>query len=169
MTESAWLSVRNLIKLDTVVFVYKEVNNLHPEQADSPFHMLHCLHSHNTRSVSNNKLFIPRGKKKNFQKTMLFSGSKIWNEIPIEIRMAQTLQSFKDHLKKHLATQQDNDSMVCSSCGSMEAFGRPVQCGRGILFMGCLGGRCADRGYGGGCRSCVRGFPTGRLICLGLG
>ena len=38
-------------------------------------------------------------------KAMSFSESKIWNEIPTEIRMAQTLHSFKDQLKKHLATQ----------------------------------------------------------------
>ena len=37
LTEFAWLSVRNLISLDTAIFVYKEINNLHPEQADSPF------------------------------------------------------------------------------------------------------------------------------------
>ena len=37
LTEFAWLSVRNLIRLDSTVFVYKEVNNLHSEQADSPF------------------------------------------------------------------------------------------------------------------------------------
>ena len=106
LTEFAWLSVRNLIKLDTAVFVYKEVSNWHPEQDDSPFQMLDCLHSYNTRSVSNNNLFIPRGKSQHFQKTMSFSGSKIWNEIPTEIRMAQTLHSFKDRLKKHLAAQQ---------------------------------------------------------------
>ena len=106
LTEFAWVSVRNLIKLDTAVFVYKEVNNLHPVQADSPFQMLDCLHSYSTRSVSNNNLFTPRGKTQNFQKTLSFSGSKIWNEIPTEIRMAQTLHSSKDHLKKHLAAQQ---------------------------------------------------------------
>ena len=106
LTKFGWLSVRNLIKLDTAVFVYKEINNLHPEQSDSPFQMLDCLYSYNTRFVINNNLFIPRGKTKNFQKTVSFSGSKIWNEIPSEIRMAQTLHSFKDQLKKHLATQQ---------------------------------------------------------------
>ena len=106
LTKFGWLSVRNIIKLDTAVFVYKEINNLHPEQSDSPFQMLDCLYSYNTRSVSNNNLFIPRGNTQNFQKTMSFSGSKIWNEIPTEIRMAQTLHSFKDQLKKHLATQQ---------------------------------------------------------------
>ena len=60
LTKFAWLSVRNLIKLDNVDLVYKEVNNLHPEQADSPLQMLDCLQSYNTRSVSNNNLFTPR-------------------------------------------------------------------------------------------------------------
>ena len=106
LTKFAWLIVRNLIKLDAAVFVLKEINNLHPEQADSPFQMLDCLYSYNTRSVSNSNLFIPRAKTQNFQKTISFSGNKIWNEIPTEIRMAQTLHSFKDQLKKHLATQQ---------------------------------------------------------------
>ena len=88
------------------------------------------------------------GKKQNFQKTMSFSGSKIWNEIPTEIRIARTLHSFKDHLKKHLATL--NDSMVCSCCGSMGDPWRSCAVWWGILFVGCLGGCCADGGYGGG-------------------
>ena len=72
LTKFGWLSVRNIIKLDTAVFVHKEINNLHPEQSDSPFQMLDCLYSYNTRSVSNNNLFIPRGKTQNFQKTVIF-------------------------------------------------------------------------------------------------
>ena len=103
LTEFGWLSVRNLISLDIAIFVYKEINNLHPKQADSPFQRLDYLHSYSTRSVSNNNLFIPRGKTKNFQKTMAFAESRIWNEISKEIRMAQILHSFKEHLKKHLA------------------------------------------------------------------
>ena len=66
---------------------------MHPEQADSPFQRLDYLHSYSTRSVSNNNLFIPRGKTNNFQKNIAFAGSKKWNEIPKEIRMAQTLHS----------------------------------------------------------------------------
>ena len=41
---------------------------------------------------------------------MAFAGSKIWNEIPKEIRMTQTLHSFKEHPKKHLAEQQAQSS-----------------------------------------------------------
>ena len=111
LTEFGWLSIRNLISLDTAIFVDKEINNLHPEQADSPFQWLDC-YSYSTRSVSNNNIFIPRGKTSNFQKTMTFAGSRIWNEIPKEIRMEQALHSFKEYLKKHLIEQQAQSSCL---------------------------------------------------------
>ena len=44
LTEFGWLSVRKLISLDTPIFVCKEINNLRPEQADSPFKRLDYLH-----------------------------------------------------------------------------------------------------------------------------
>ena len=68
LTEVGWLSVRNLISLDTTIFVHKEINNLHPEQADSPFQWSDYLHSYSTRSVSNNNSFIVRGKQIIFRK-----------------------------------------------------------------------------------------------------
>ena len=76
LTKFAWLSVGNLIKLDTAVFVYKEINNLHPEQAESPFQTLDCLHSYNTRAVCNNNLFIPRGKHRIFRKLCHFQETR---------------------------------------------------------------------------------------------
>ena len=68
LTEFSWLSVRNLRSLDTAIFVYREINNLHPEQADSLFQQLAYLHSYSTRSVNSNYLFIPRGKPIIFRK-----------------------------------------------------------------------------------------------------
>ena len=46
-----------------------------------------------------------------------------------------------------------------------------MQCGGGVLFVGCLGGIVLMGVWLWSCRylSCVWGFPTGRLICLGLG
>ena len=43
------------------IFAYKELNNLHPEQDIRPFQKLDEQHTYNTRSVTNNNLFIPRG------------------------------------------------------------------------------------------------------------
>ena len=96
LTDFGWLSVRNLIKLGIVIFAYKELNNLHPEQDIRPFQKPDEQHTYNTRSVTNNNLFIPRGNTQVFNRTMSYSGSRLWNEIPHEIRRVQTLEDFKD-------------------------------------------------------------------------
>ena len=70
----AWLSVRNLIKLDVGIFIYKELNNMHPERTNTIFHKVDNIHSCRTRSVTSNNLFIRRGNKQNFKKTMSYSG-----------------------------------------------------------------------------------------------
>ena len=90
------------------IFVYKELHGLHPEQNETSFRKLNELHTHNTRSVTSNtcNLFIPRGNTQSFHKTVSYSGSRLWNEIPNEIRSTQTLESFKEKYKKHLATQE---------------------------------------------------------------
>ena len=88
------------------IFVYKELNNLHPEQDIHPFQKLDEQHTYNTRSVTNNNLFIPRGNTQLFNRTMSYSGSRLWNEIPYEIRRVQTLEDFKDRLKTYLTAQQ---------------------------------------------------------------
>ena len=55
-----WLSVRNIIKLDMGIFIYKEQNNMHPERTNTIFHKVDNIHSYRTRSVTSNNLFIPR-------------------------------------------------------------------------------------------------------------
>ena len=105
-TDFGWLSVRNLIKLDMGIFAYKELNNLHPEQDISPFQKLDDQHTYNTRSVTNNNLFVPKGNTQLFNRTMWYSRSRLWIEIPYEIRRLQTLEDFKDKSKTYLTAQQ---------------------------------------------------------------
>ena len=85
------------------VYVYKGLNNLHPEKSHSPFQKLENVHLHGTRSVTNENLFLPRGNSQIFHKTISYSGSRLWNEIPAG--MAQTLESFKSQHKVYLVTQ----------------------------------------------------------------
>ena len=105
LTDFGWLSVRNLIKLDMGIFAYKELNNLHPEQDIRPFQKLDEQRTYNTRSVTSNNLFIPRGNTQFFNRTVLYSGSRLWNEIRYEIRTVQTQEDFKDKLKTYLTAQ----------------------------------------------------------------
>ena len=106
LTDFGWLSDRNLMKLDMDIVAYKELNNLHPEQDISPFQKLDDQHTYNTRSAANNNLFIPRGNTQLFNRTMSYSASRLWNEIPYEIRRVQTPEDFKDKLKTYLIAQQ---------------------------------------------------------------
>ena len=80
LSNFGWLNVRSLIKLDLAVFVYKEVHSLHPERDESLFQELDNLHYHKTRSATSNNLFIPRGDTRSFQKTMFYTGSRLWNK-----------------------------------------------------------------------------------------
>ena len=106
LTDFGWLSIRNLIKLDMGTLAYKELNNQHPEQDIRPFQKLDEQHTYNTRSVTNNNLFISRGNTQLFNRTMSYSGSRLWNEIPYEIRRVRTPEDFKDKLKTYLTAQQ---------------------------------------------------------------
>ena len=110
LTDFGWLSVINLITLDMGIFAYKELNSLHPEQDIRSFQKLDEQHTYNTRSVTNNNLFIPRGNTQLFNRTMSYSGSRLWNEIPYEIRRVQTLEDFKDELKTYLTAQQTHSA-----------------------------------------------------------
>ena len=106
LSNFGWLNVRRLIKLDLGVFVYKELYSLHPKRDETLSQELDNSHYNQTKSATSNNLFIPRGDTEGFQKTMSYSGSRLWNEIPAEIKRAQTLDTFKDKFKQHLAAQQ---------------------------------------------------------------
>ena len=55
-----WLTVRNLIRLDMGIFMYKSQNNLLPETAGE-FHLpADKIHSYQTRSAVLGNMFVPR-------------------------------------------------------------------------------------------------------------
>ena len=60
-------------------------------------------HQYNTRNRSNIQPQFQR--LTTTQKSLNYTGPKIWNSIPIEIKNKPSLQSFKNHLKQHLIDQ----------------------------------------------------------------
>ena len=96
-----WLTIRNLIKLDLEIFMYKSQNKLLPETAGD-FHVpADKVHSYQTRSAVSGNVFLPRYDLSFTQKSVTFSGAKLWNEIPVSIKKALSLDSFKDKLKAY--------------------------------------------------------------------
>ena len=105
-----WLTVRNLIRLDLGIFIYKSQNNLFPETAGE-FHLpASKIHSRQTRSAASGNVFLPRCNLSFTQKSIAFSGATSWNEIPVNIKKAESLDSFKSKLKAYYLNLQNEFS-----------------------------------------------------------
>ena len=95
-----WLSVMNLIRFDRCVMVYKIVNKHCPESLWNMFQQRCSISNYNTRNYRD--LHIPRLNLELTKKGFYYSGSKAWNDIPVNIRELPSLRLFKTHLKRHL-------------------------------------------------------------------
>ena len=106
LKEFGWLSVRNLINLDMGVFMYKTQNGMAPEEFNQLFVPAGNIHGCLTRSAQNGNLQLPKIKLKCAQGSISYSGAKLWNSIPPVIRKAESIVSFKEKYKDHLALVQ---------------------------------------------------------------
>ena len=77
------------------IFMYKAMNQLVPGQISEMFTCLSTQYSYQTRSMVNGNLFIPANHLMAEQRLLRYAGSKLWNEIPYEIRNANSLNNFK--------------------------------------------------------------------------
>ena len=96
------LKLDDLHQLSISVFAYEYQNTIGPLYFIIFFTQTTNVHCYNTRSAAHGDFFI-------LQKTALcteyglrsicFNGAKIWNSIPLEIRDASSVQTFKNNLK----------------------------------------------------------------------
>ena len=106
ISQYAWLSVEHLIYYDLGVFMYKAMNGLSP--AISSFQNVKDIHQYQTRSATNGNLYISNVNTLAGQRAIPVARAKLWNEIPTEIRNAESLDTFSSKLKTfYLSQQQD--------------------------------------------------------------
>ena len=58
------------------------------------------------RSVDNNNMAIPKHNTELFKKSFQYSGTQIWNALPITLRTACSLPAFKQNLHKHIVSNR---------------------------------------------------------------
>ena len=88
------------------VFMYKTQNGMAPEEFNQLFVSVGNIHGCLTRSAQNGNLQLPKIKLKCAQGSISYSGAKLWNSIPPVIRKAESIVSFKEKYKDHLALVQ---------------------------------------------------------------
>ena len=106
LCDYGWLNVRNLIILDLGVFMYKTQKGLAPDVFYDLYHSVTELHSYNTRSANKGNLQIPLTNLRAGVNAISVCGARIWNNIPDNIKQAQSLDVFKRELKEYLIKSQ---------------------------------------------------------------
>ena len=99
------LTLSDIYFLEISKFMYRNSKSTLPASFDEYFKNIE--HQHNTRNKSNSALALPRPRTDLGKQSIKYSGVKIWGEIPLDIRNAQTYETFGTLLKSHLITKMD--------------------------------------------------------------
>ena len=96
-----WLPVEYSIIYKILLLVYKAINGLSPSYISNLLSF--CSSSYSFRSCSNKLLQVPRTKLKSYaDQRFSIAGPKLSNSIPASLKNADSLNSFKKHLKTYL-------------------------------------------------------------------
>ena len=64
------------------------------------------IHNRNLRSVENDMLRIPHYRTCYYERSFAIYGAKQWNQLPLDIKHASLLSTFKTNIKSHLLDVQ---------------------------------------------------------------
>ena len=88
-----WLNIFERIQYNKGILMYKILNGLSP--------------TYYSRSVSNRNLCIPRHSTESFKRTVQYSGAKLWNSLPLNIRTSKTIISFKRNFQNFIISNRN--------------------------------------------------------------
>jgi hypothetical protein len=100
LTQLKWMSVRQRIVFNQIVFMWKILNDKTPSYLREPVSYVHEVHSRTTRNSSNDSLFIPRLHKRSF----MFNGCTMWNKLDFTTRHTDSFNIFKKSCTKFVFT-----------------------------------------------------------------
>jgi hypothetical protein len=86
------LDIFNMYKKETGIFMYKFTNGMLPHSFDGLFKDHKSNHDYNTRNKGDFQIHMYR------LKTVLNSGPKIWNKLPIQVKDSKTLKIFSNRI-----------------------------------------------------------------------
>jgi len=100
------LKLLNIYQLNTyftTLFMYSYFNNNLPNYFTNYFTLNREMHNHNTRSASN--IYIDYRRINYGKLSLKIRGAHIWNELPKELRVLQSYNSFKTLTRDYIQNQ----------------------------------------------------------------
>ena len=94
--ELKWLTFPERVKFQKAVTMFKTMNNLNPPYIKNLFKFTNEIHDRCLRSASDNLLYIPKPNCELYRNSLAYSGSKIWNSIPQDVKNSDSVAIFKN-------------------------------------------------------------------------
>ena len=104
------MTIFDLYTYHVCVFMYKIKNDLCPGYLSSLFTMEQSNFIYNIRSYNEKNVKIPFPRIEHYKKSLLFSGSTLWNSLPNNLKNTDSLYDFKSMLKKYILSKQTFDN-----------------------------------------------------------
>ena len=98
------LKINDLCKLETAKFMHQFSDKSFPASFEKYFTRTTFVHCHSTRTSELNDYFLPHFSTSRLQRSIRFSGVKIWNSIPCKFKNL-SLKKFILEYKLHLINQ----------------------------------------------------------------
>ena len=96
------LTLADIHNLQLVSFVYECVNGLFPSYFCDYFKTLSRTHAIGTRQTTMGNLFLQRRNTDQYGiRSVQYSGVKLWNSVPAEIRLPTSITKFRSELQKY--------------------------------------------------------------------
>ena len=96
-----WLPVRQRINFKVLMLTYKSLNGFAPDYLRQLIPAY--VPTRSTRSVNKHLLVVPPKVKPSFgERAFSFAAPRLWNPLPLDIKMAPSLDTFKSRLKTFL-------------------------------------------------------------------
>ena len=96
------MHVKQLISHDLAVAMFKIRNGLLPSQCTENLQTNSETHRYQTRSVTSNDYYHQKFRQSYGQKAFTYIGAKTWNNLPVQVKHAHLLFTFKIRLKELL-------------------------------------------------------------------
>ena len=93
----------DIVKLKTALHIFKADKELLPAELQHRYKMVNKVHVYNTRN--NNKMYQNTGKGNAKRFCLSIKGVMQYNKIPAVLKMAKSVKSFKNQLKKMIISE----------------------------------------------------------------
>ena len=109
--ELNWMTFPERVNYQKAVLMFKIMHGLTPSYLHNLFQFTSEIHNRSLRSTSEDLLYIPKPQLEIYRNTLTYSGSKIWNAIPENIRNSDSLP----HFKKKILAMGSNSILIMSA------------------------------------------------------